>query len=97
MIFHGLLQYGYDDVARQLAVRTFEMALDRNNVTREFYNSDTGTGIGMNPFWGFSSLAYVMPLDFTQHYDPMDLHESVKPLISHDLGLTFANSKDTLH
>jgi hypothetical protein len=91
MIFHGLLQYGYNDVARQLALRTFEMVLDRNSVTREFYNSDTGLGNGMNPFWGWSTLAYVMPLDFAQHYNPMDLHGKIRPLLSQDLGVRFAN------
>jgi putative isomerase len=91
MIFHGLIEYGYTDIAKQLAMRTFEMALDNNKVTREFYNSDTGSGNGMNPFWGWSSLAYVMPLDFIQHYDPMDIHGNVKPLLSQDLGVTFVD------
>jgi putative isomerase len=68
------------------------MALDKNSVTREFYNSDTGAGNGMDPFWGWSSLAYVMPLDFTQHYNPMDLNGKIKPLLSQDLGITFASS-----
>jgi hypothetical protein len=89
MIFHGLMKYGYVDVAKQLAVKTFRMALIENPVTREYYDSDTGKGSGMNPFWGWSSLAYVMPLDFVQRYDPMDLHSSARPLIKEELGLSF--------
>jgi putative isomerase len=57
--------------------------------TREYYNSDTGKGNGMNPFWGWSALAYVMPQDFVQHYDPMDLHAPVRPLVTEALGILF--------
>jgi hypothetical protein len=90
MIFHGLLQYGYDAEAKELALRTLQLALVANPVTREFYDSDTGKGNGMNPFWGWSSLAYVMPIDFAGRYDPMKLNAPVRPLIKSELGLTFA-------
>jgi putative isomerase len=89
MIFHGLIDYGYIDVARQLADRTFQMALKNNPATREFYNSDSGSGNGMNPFWGWSSLAYVMPMDLTRHYNPMDLQAPVRPLITELFGIAF--------
>lgn len=89
IIFHGLLQYGYDSVAHDLAIKTLDMALNENAATREYYNSDTGKGNGMNPFWGWSSLAYVMPIDLAEHYDPMDLHGAVRPLISDELGVNF--------
>lgn len=81
MVFHGLLHYGYKDAAKQLALKTLDMALNKNPVTREFYDSDTGNGNGMNPFWGWSSLAYVMPLDLIHIYNPMDLNATPKPLI----------------
>ncbi len=90
MIFHGLLQYGYNDAAKELALRTLKLAMVANPVTREFYDSDTGKGNGMNPFWGWSSLAYVMPIDFAHRYDPMELRAPVRPLIKSELGLTFA-------
>ena len=90
MIFHGLLQYGYSNEAKELALRTLRLALVANPATREFYDSDTGKGNGMNPFWGWSSLAYVMPIDFVRRYDPMELHAPVRPLIKRELGLTFA-------
>jgi hypothetical protein len=90
MIFHGMVQYGYNDAAKELALRTLRLALVPNPVTREFYDSDTGKGNGMNPFWGWSSLAYVMPLDFAQRYDPMDLHAKIRPLIESELKLPFA-------
>jgi hypothetical protein len=90
MIFHGLLRYGYNNEAKELALRTLQLALVANPVTREFYDSDTGKGNGMNPFWGWSSLAYVMPIDFAGRYDPMKLHAPVRPLIKSELGLTFA-------
>jgi len=89
MIMHGLIDYGYREEARQLALKTFRMALDENQVTREYYNSDSGRGNGMNPFWGWSSLAYVMPLDFVDHYNPMDLSGRIRPLLRNDLDIPF--------
>ena len=93
MILHGLMDYGFKTEARELALKTFEMALDENPVTREYYDSDTGEGNGMNPFWGWSSLAYVMPLDVVEHYDPMDLRGAPRPLLRQDLDLSFVESK----
>lgn len=89
MIFHGLLDYGYKAEARELATRTLHMVLDRNSVTREFYDSTTGLGYGMNPFWGWSSLGYVMLLDDNHHYNPMDLHKPIVPLISQAMNIQF--------
>ena len=89
MIFHGLLRYGYTDAARQLALKTFRLAMDENPVTREFYDADTGKGNGMKPFWGFSSLAYVMPLEYLTQYDATDLDAPAKPLVQTELGIKF--------
>lgn len=92
MVFHGLLQYGYKDAARQLALKTLDMALNQNQVTREFYDSDTGKGNGMNPFWGWSSLAYVMPLDLIHIYNPMGLSDAPRPLIKTEFGDSIAQA-----
>jgi putative isomerase len=89
MIFHGLMRYGFDKEAQELADKTYDMALNHNDVTREYYNSETGQGYGMNPFWGWSSLAYVMPLEYKFHYDPTDLRGKVRPLIKEDLKIAF--------
>jgi hypothetical protein len=89
MIFHGLIDYGYKTEARELADRTLHMVLNQNPVTREFYDSQTGLGYGMNPFWGWSSLGYVMPLDDDDHYNPMDLHKPIVPLISQTMNIHF--------
>jgi putative isomerase len=80
MVMHGLRRYGYKEAARELAYRTFRMALDENPVTREFYDSDTGKGNGMNPFFGWSTLAYVMPLEVETGYNPMDFESQIKPI-----------------
>jgi hypothetical protein len=68
------------------------MALVENPVTREFYDSDSGKGNGMNPFWGWSSLAYVMSLELTEGYDPMDLEKPVKPLLRNEFGDSVAHA-----
>ena len=92
MIFHGLIKYGYDKEARELADRTYKMVLDMNPVTREYYDSETGQGYGMNPFWGWSSLGYIMPLEYKLHYDPTDLTGEVRPIVSEELGIRFSES-----
>jgi hypothetical protein len=92
MVFHGLLKYGYKAAAQELALKTLEMALVKNSVTREFYDSDTGKGNGMNPFWGWSSLAYVMPVDLIHNYDPMDFNSQIKPLLKIEFGDALAHA-----
>ena len=87
MVMHGLLRYGFKDVARELARRTFKMVLDENATTREFYDADTGKGNGMNPFWGWSSLAYVMPLEVELGYDPTEIQTTIQPWLARDLGV----------
>jgi len=95
MIFHGLMDYGFDKEARELADRTYAMVLDKNALTREYYDSQTGQGYGMNPFWGWSSLAYVMPLEGTLHYNPMNLMGKVRPILTDNLGIRFPESAST--
>lgn len=70
MIFHGLLDYGYNDIAKELAYKTFELVYKQNEITREYYNSDTGEGYGRSPFYGWSTLAYFMPLEYELKYNP---------------------------
>jgi len=38
-------------VARELAARLFEMAVVKNPVLREYYNAETGAGLGQTKFW----------------------------------------------
>jgi hypothetical protein len=39
MIMLGLIRYVFKNTARELAERTFAMALDENSITREPYGS----------------------------------------------------------
>ena len=89
MIFHGLLQYGYREAARELASRTYRMALEVNPVTREFYDAETGAGEGLARFWGWSSLAYAMPLEVELNYDPTDLDAPIRPIVTQQWKLVF--------
>lgn len=72
MIFHGLMKHGYMEEAKKLAEKTFEMVI-MEPTTREYYNGETGNGQGLNPFWGWSALAYLMPLEYEFCYDPSDI------------------------
>jgi hypothetical protein len=56
MIFQGLRRYGYQAESRELATRLFNLALPKNPVLREYYNAETGEGLGQARFWGFTAL-----------------------------------------
>jgi putative isomerase len=89
MLFHGLMRHGYKDAAKELCARTFNMAL-REAATREYYNGETGCGQGLNPFWGWSALAYVMPFEFAADYDPTDTgRKEITPLVAKQLEIDF--------
>ena len=88
MVFHGLRRYGHDELARELAYRTFDMVMSEND-TREFYNAETGAGQGRNPFWGWSSLGYFMPLEWEMDYDPTDPATQIHPIAMEALGVAF--------
>ena len=83
MIFHGLIRYGYKDLARHLAYQTLALALANPN-TREFYDSKTAAGYGRDPFWGWSSLAYIMPFEYELGLDPTALNDKprIPPLVN---------------
>lgn len=72
MVFHGLWNQGFRAEARLLAEKTLELVL-AESTTREYYNGETGAGQGLSPFWGWSSLGYVMALEERLSYDPTDL------------------------
>jgi putative isomerase len=89
MTFHGLMHYGMSDVAKELSRRLFEMAVVKNPVLREYYNAETGEGLGQTQFWGFTALYYVMPMEHALGYDPSDLHQPFRPIIPQELGIGF--------
>ena len=70
-VAHGLADYGYVDIFRQLSFKTYKMV--KKIGEREYYNTDSCTGKGLNPFWGWSLLAYFMPMEAELGYDPTKL------------------------
>lgn len=89
MVFQGLRRQGFRDAARELAYKTFELAINEVD-TREYYDGERGIGQGLNPFWGWSALAYLMPLESELGYDPTDLMgDSVHAIASKHLGVEF--------
>jgi putative isomerase len=58
MVYHGLRNYGYHQLAAVLAHYTRQLINQSGN--REYYDSETGTGDGLDPFWGWSLLAHFM-------------------------------------
>jgi len=89
MVFHGLRRQGFTDTARELAYKTFELVINEAD-TREYYDGENGVGQGLNPFWGWSALGYLMPLELEQGYDPTDLgNEAIRAMAAEDLGIEF--------
>jgi putative isomerase len=89
MIFQGLRRYGYQAEARELATRLFNMALLKNPVLREYYNAETGDGLGQTRFWGFTALYYGMLLESICGYDASSLVNPLSPLVPRELGIEF--------
>lgn len=89
MIFQGLLHYGFTAEAQDLAARLFDMALIKNPNLREYYNAETGEGIGQTQFWGFTALYYLMLLEAYTKNDLSSLTTPFTPLIPDELGLQF--------
>jgi len=89
MIFQGLQAYGYRTEARELARRLFNMAVLKNPVLREYYNAETGEGLGQTRFWGFTALYYGMLLESYSDYDAASLDKPLRPLIEQEIGVQF--------
>jgi putative isomerase len=89
MIFQGLQRYGMHTEARELAHRLFDMAINKNPVLREYYNAETGEGLGQTRFWGFTALYYGMLLESYANYDAASLDKPLAPLIPRELGIQF--------
>lgn len=67
MVYRGVKSYGYDIVATTIAQRTNELMKKAGN--REYYNSETGEGVGLEPFWGWSLLGHFFDLEETLDVD----------------------------
>jgi hypothetical protein len=89
MIFQGLRAYGYKTEAHELATRLFNMALLKNPVLREYYNAETGEGLGQTRFWGFTALYYGMLLESILDYDASTLQKPVEAIVTKKLGIAF--------
>lgn len=71
MLMHGLIRYGFRELAETLARRSLELVL-KNPATREYYNAETGAGLGLDPFWGWSNLGCLMLPELLLGLDPTD-------------------------
>jgi neutral trehalase len=89
MIFHGLMRYGFAAEAKMLADRLLEMAVEKNPVLREYYDAETGLGLGQTRFWGFTALYYGMRLEWQLRYDASSLDKSLEPIVTRNLGVAF--------
>jgi putative isomerase len=61
MVYQGLRWYGYTELASLVAHYTQQIVKQAGN--REYYDSETGEGCGLDPFWGWSMLGHFMPYE----------------------------------
>jgi putative isomerase len=78
MIFQGLMRYGFTEEAKTLSDRLLEMAVEKNPVLREYYDAETGLGLGQTRFWGFTALYYGMRLEWQLRYDASSLDKTFR-------------------
>ena len=89
MIFQGLMRYGFAAEAKVLSDRLMEMAVEKNPVLREYYDAETGLGLGQTRFWGFTALYYGMRLEWQLKYDASSLDRPSEAIMTQELGILF--------
>ncbi len=70
-VFEALRAYGYTDMAAHLADETYRQV--KRIGDREYYATESESGCGLDPFWGWSLLAYFMPYESESGYDPTEV------------------------
>ncbi len=70
-VFEALRTYGYGDMAAHLANETYRQV--KRIGDREYYGTESQTGCGLDPFWGWSLVAYCMPYENESGFDPTAL------------------------
>lgn len=70
-VFQGLRKYGYTAEAAELSRVTYDTV--KRIGDREYYATESKTGCGLDPFWGWSLLAYFMPWENENGYDPTEI------------------------
>ena len=70
-LMHGLQRYGCGEIAQIIADRTCEVVKSVGD--REYYTSDSVRGQGLDPFWGWTLLAYFMPYEARTGADPTEV------------------------
>ena len=73
MIYRGLRAYGYRNLASLVA--HYSHALVQKAGNREHYDSETGEGCGLDPFWGWSLLAHFLPYEEACGFDISEIHD----------------------
>lgn len=72
-VFEALRTYGYEDMAAHLANETYRQV--KRIGDREYYGTESQSGCGLDPFWGWSLLAYCMPYENESGFDPTTIRQ----------------------
>lgn len=80
-VYESLKKYNYKAIASILAKKTYDLVLASHPNPREYYNSETGEGMGQELFWGWTLLAYLLPLEEITDVDPTAIDGSASNYI----------------
>ena len=100
LFVHGLEDYGFHDEARHIAQVYFE-AMRRQPEYFEYYNAETGDGLGVHPFWaGATLLLAVLPAELELRFNPETIRGASERLdfdgIRKELGID-GSFQPTIH
>lgn len=80
LIAHGLANYGYKAEAQHIAARFVE-ATQCEGGPYEWYNAETGQGLGVHPFWaGASILGVILGTELNLGFEPASIGDIVDAL-----------------
>ena len=85
LFVHGLEDYGFHKEARHIA-QVYSEVMRRQPDFYEYYNAETGDGLGVHPFWaGATLLLNCLPAELDLHFNPEAIRRVSEKLDFHDI------------
>jgi len=93
LICHGLMNYGFRNEAQHIARISFELAA-ANPFLYEYFNAETGKGMGGYPFWsGAQVLMSLLESELAGGFNPSEIKEVDSPLDSAPVWMALGDAE----